>query len=58
MVASYGVLEFGQRKRVCNERLAKVKVEGDRVNEEARQILKAQMSDGRNASLNVGQYGA
>ena len=58
MVASYCVLEFGWRKRVCNERLAKVKVEGDGVNEEARKIMKAQMSDGGNPALNVGQNGA
>lgn len=35
-----------------------MKVEGDGVNEEARKILKAQMSDGPNAAFNVGQCGA
>lgn len=41
MIASNGLLEFDKRQRVGNESLARIEIDGNAVNLEARSIMKA-----------------
>jgi len=46
MIAQDSLLEFVKRKFVGDESLARVEIDGDAINKEARQIMKAQMRNG------------
>lgn len=47
MVATNGKLELVKRQRIGNECLARGEINGDAINDEAWNIVKSQMSDGR-----------
>lgn len=60
MIAQDGLLELVKREFVGNESLARVEIDGDAVNLEARQLMKAQMRNGRddgNGAIHIVSYG-
>ena len=56
MIASNGLLEFAKRQSIGNKSFAMREIDVDRVKQEPRQIMKAQMRDGRDESGDVVQY--
>ena len=53
MIATNGLLEFDKRQSIGNKSLAIREIDVDVVNLETRQIMKAQMRDGRDESINL-----
>ena len=55
MIATNGLLEFAKRQRIGNKRFAMREIDVDGVKIETRQIMKAQMRDGRDERRDVVQ---
>ena len=55
IIAANGLLEASKSNGIGNESLARSQIEGKTVNGEARQIMKAQMSNGTDEIVNIVQ---